>query len=558
MEVDSEKGVLEKIAAGGEVEEGTWLDLRADIIARLDETAHNVFPIPNLPPPPPPPAPTIEGRLISSPLPSSPLEHPSSQEANKENAPAERPAEPHDLVPGELPKQIDDMLTDIKKHLDTFRTDAPHTIQRLAELTLSPRAHYKALAPYLHAVDRVVRVTSGARTYPLPPAVSDMSGLELNGEEPKDPAESVTWSNPTVTALLGTDEALGGALLTPIPWLARRSPEGNGNGSDAGDAPAAGAQIHSEGTETIDGPNGMGRVETVSVSVNGIPSTGHGSARGVTQGELLRQEQRAGVVPVSQLARNQESSGGEDDKDKDSMEDEEDEAPHARGPEEIGVGDTGPQGTTTSYMGEDGVSMKGIDVEAAVGRKHEDERHAESGPGSGSGGVGDGKVKDDDDASSTSSTESGAGTKREAEQELESEHAKKIKDDEGVAHDAVAKEEQVTAGSADHSPPVPTATAATAATTATTAEAGSAGAQAESGPGPAPSTEPAETKDEDSVTDVDDGTATEEGEEGTQKKQKQKQKQKQNQKQKQKQKQQKKDEENTTEGGLDKKLEVSA
>ena len=129
----------------------------------------------------------------------------------------------------------------------------------------------------------------------------------------------------------------------------------------------------------IDGPNGPGGVETVSVSVNGVPSTrsesltisadnGATSLRmegGVTQGELLRQEQRAGVVPVSQLEGNRGDSDGLG---------EEDEVPHARGPEEIGMEDMGPQGSgSASQRGGSGVGMQGIDIEAAVGRKVEKE-----------------------------------------------------------------------------------------------------------------------------------------------------------------------------------------
>ena len=299
------------------------------------------------------------------------------------------------------------MLDGIKTHLNKFTTHAPHTIQRLAELTLNPRAHYTALASYLHAVDRVVLVTSGTSVFPMPPAVLDMSSLNVNGEEAKDPAATVAWSNPT-TAPLGSDEALGGALLTPIPWLTRRSPETNGE-------PAPGAQIHSEGTETIDGPNGAGSVETVSVSVNGVPSTGH--ARGVTQGELLRQEQRAGVVPVNQLSRSQESPGEEGER---RADEEEDEIPHARGPEEIGVNDTGPQGVTTSYVGEDGVDMQGIDLEAAVGRKHDEE--APPAPADT-----EAKVEDSRQSPGAESVSS-TGTKREAEQELESDTPKKVKE----------------------------------------------------------------------------------------------------------------------------------
>ncbi|POR34478.1 Uncharacterized protein TPAR_05319 [Tolypocladium paradoxum] len=414
MEANSDTEALAKIAAGGAVEEGSWPAIRTDILARLDKIAHNDFHIPNLPPP------AAQPRLLS-PLPSSPPEH-SSQEANKENAPVERPAAepPQALEPGELPKQIADLLAGIKSHLEKFTTHAPHTIQRLAELALHPRAHYKALASYLHAVDRVVQVTSGTHVYPLPPAIPDMSALNVNGEEGKDPAATVAWSNPT-TAPLGSDEALGGALLTLIPWLSRRSPESNGE-------PAPGAQIHSEGTETIDGPNGMGSIETVSVSVNGVPSTGH--ARGVTQGELLRQEQRAGVVPVNQLSRNQEAPSEEGGR---RVDEEEEETPHARGPEEIGVNDTGPQGATTSYVSEDGVDMRAIDLEAAVGRKRDEEAPPPR----------DTEVKAEDPKRSPSAESMGStGTKREAEQELESETPKKVKEsDEEEAVDAKTAQE---------------------------------------------------------------------------------------------------------------------
>lgn len=388
------------------------------------------------------------------------------------------------------------MLVDIKKHLESFKRYPPHTMQRLAELMLRPKAHYRALASYLHAVDRVVRVSSATNMYPLPPAIFDMSKLGLNGEDARDAdaAAHVAWSNPAVAAL-GTDEALGGALLTPIPWLTRCSPEestdgdgdgdgdgdaeGNGNGDGNGETsstptstlttpPAGGLQIHSEATETIDGPNGVGSIETVSVSVNGIPSTGH-HTRGITQGELLRQEQRAGVVPLGQLTRAQESSAPEEDaqallsrgqpeqerrqqnqdqdqerqrqqqqqqQDSHTGQTDEDEVPHARGPDEIGIEDTGLQGNTKSYISQDGsVSMQGIDLEAALGRrKHSDTQRpsALSSSAAASDDKNDVKetVDDEDDgdenASSTSSTE-GTGTKREPPQELEGEHAKKMK-----------------------------------------------------------------------------------------------------------------------------------
>ncbi|KAG5928241.1 hypothetical protein E4U42_001074 [Claviceps africana] len=473
MDADHETETLIKIASGEPIDEASWLELRPLLLARLDKIAHHDFSIPRLPPPRPRLV-TVTATATANTSTTAADQNTTdgggragSQEADKENAPTGAD------VSGELPKQINDMLLDINKHLETFRSYPPHTIQRLAELLLRPKAQYRALAPYLHAVDRVVRVSSTTNTYPLPPAIFDMSKLGPNGEDARNgdaAAAHVAWSNPTVAAL-GTDESLGGALLTPIPWLTRRSPEGSndGEGEENEEMPTAagGAQIHSEATETIDGPNGVGSIETVSVSVNGIPSTGH-HTRGVTQGELLRQEQRAGVVPVSQLERaqepepepepeperdddgqppsrqgqqeqpGQERHGQGQDKDQEKQQqqqqqqqqdsdvvgqtDDDDEVPHARGPDKIGIEDTGPQGNTASYMEQDGsVSMQRIDVEAALGRKDGPEQQSA---------LSSSAVTDDDDddgASSASSAEI-AATKREAQQDLGGDHKKMKKD----------------------------------------------------------------------------------------------------------------------------------
>ncbi|RDA87072.1 hypothetical protein CP532_0198 [Ophiocordyceps camponoti-leonardi (nom. inval.)] len=374
-----------------------------------------------------------------------------------------------------LPRQIVAQLDAIKTQLRHFSSNPPHTIQRLAELLLNPLAHYRALASYLHAVDRVVNVTSGTDVYPLPlPVVPDLSaGRDVNNGEDNhhhqnNPAANVSWGNSTSSApapALGSDEALGGALLTPVPWLtttattatagaaatttaidaaasssssssstSTSSPPSTSTASNTGSKTASGARIHSEGTQTIDGPNGMGRIETVSVSVNGVPSTGH--ARGVTQGELLRQEQRAGVIPVSQLSRNRGagvvSSAAAatsttsthidhvgDDKDvvvDDDQDEVNDSIPHLRGPDHVGVSDTGPQPSTAA--GEAGVQMHNIDVEAAVGRRSDAP-------------VRDGSRIEADDNHGSPSTlddETPSGTKREAEIPLETEAPKRAKE----------------------------------------------------------------------------------------------------------------------------------
>ncbi|KAK1254879.1 hypothetical protein MKX08_008874 [Trichoderma sp. CBMAI-0020] len=455
MEVDSDNGLLGKTAAGELVESEAWPALRDEILSRLDKIARDEFPIPKLPPPLPRPRP-LDTRALS-PLSSSPAER-SFEDANKENenesenAPggeqppstdetepvaASQPPPPAPPAPSSpqspsrseeqsddvLPKQLADMVGEIKSHIGSFKSYPPHTIQRIAELILYPRAHYKALASYLHALDRVSAVTSGTNTYPLPPPIPDMSAIQLNGDEPNDPAMAVSWSNPTSVAV-GSDEALGGALLTPIPWLTRGTPPPE----TAIEAPV-GAQIHSESTETIEGPNGVGSIETVSVSINGVPSMGH--SRGVTQGELLRQEQRAGIVPVTQLTKSNdmvgegEQSEASEDQPMDDGDDEE--APHARGPDEIGVGDTGLQSETTSLMGEDGVEMEGIDLEAAVGRKHADDKSESSVPGE------EKSTTDEPAASSAERAKSpsaeSVSSKREAEDDLEDVVAKKVKED---------------------------------------------------------------------------------------------------------------------------------
>ena len=201
-------------------------------------------------------------------------------------------------------------------------------------------------------------VSSPLTVFPLPQAVLPNTGGLLNG----------TTSVPnSQAATLGSDESLGGALLTPIPWLHSRGQN----------------ELISESTEMVQGPNGAGRIETVTVGMlsgmaprqepaasptvsqiasshpdgETLPSTGP-----VTQGELLRQEQQAGIVlnnPHSMTTSPTRTTFGEGEGGGTVVEtvETEEEAPHARGPEIIGMEDTGPQ--------KQGVSL---DIEGAVGR----------------------------------------------------------------------------------------------------------------------------------------------------------------------------------------------
>jgi hypothetical protein len=313
---------------------------------------------------------------------------------------SQQQADSIETQPGTLPP---DLLSSYQfsAHLlsTAFAHSPPYTIQRLAELILYPRKHYRFLPAYLRALDRVVSVSSPVSDFPLPTGIiGGNNGFLTNGDA--SPNNGIHERNG-----LGSDESLGGALLTPIPWL------GSNNGINAGGSQSDG-ELHTEGTETIQGPNGAGSIETVSVTVNGVPSASSASHTspntstpasptlseqsdastgsstgsteqqlreqgGVTQGELLRQEQEAGVIPVAQttprrtlmasgaMAVGREGLLGDSAAHEgpiEAMDDRPEEHPHARGPEIIGMEDMGPQHQP--------VGEQRIDMQAAVGRSH--------------------------------------------------------------------------------------------------------------------------------------------------------------------------------------------
>ncbi|KAI9848762.1 MAG: hypothetical protein M1837_006849 [Sclerophora amabilis] len=380
----SDDELLESAAAGDGLDSKQWPGLLERILPRLDRIVHNEFPIPKVQ------APTLVPTYKDDRPPTLPREKSSSQAssqnsqtANKENAPPKspqsRPAVPAfpsadsqdeesnskappttSSVNGSLPPQLSSILSSVNDTLAKgFAESPPYTIQRLAELILRPRMHYRSLASYLRALDRVVSVSSAAGRFPLPAITSSGAndvGL-LNG------ANNFVGSGSSF-APLGSDESLGGALLTPIPWL-RNEPPG---------------EVRTESKQLVDGPNGAGSIETVSVSIHGISSTSPTSqlsdslreAGAVTQGELLRQEQEAGVVPVAQTFGRQTRSAtaippGESEEN--APKTEEEERPHARGPDVVGVEDMGPQDKDAGPKG------GAFDVEAALGRtNHKEEK----------------------------------------------------------------------------------------------------------------------------------------------------------------------------------------
>lgn len=250
--------------------------------------------------------------------------------------------------PGTLPPQLLSLLSSLRSTLKTsFATAPPHTAQRLAELILRPTHHYRTLPSYLRALDRVLSVSSPANVFPLPVVGSSMAsanGRLLNGS-----------STPDSSNTPGGDDFVGGAVLTPIPWLNVT----NMASYLSGERPYM-SDLRTESTSLIDGPNGAGSLETVTVSMNGI------SRR--ARDELPGRPERMGAGPLSShpLHENPHShshphphphphsngtvpstmdddvSGVEMEDDMD--EEEEEERAIARGPDVIGMEDIGPQG----------------------------------------------------------------------------------------------------------------------------------------------------------------------------------------------------------------------
>ncbi|KAK5171037.1 uncharacterized protein LTR77_004181 [Saxophila tyrrhenica] len=432
----SSEQILEEAAQDGSLDVAEWPRVLESLLQRLHDIVHNEFPLPSLPLPAPIPS-SIDPEVVAStppallssepgpkdeelpdadestePLPSSqdstkendaPIDiaarsHPPGFEVNRTSHPVQ-PRDTEEAQSGTLPPDLLSIYTSSTRTLEyDFAHSPPYTIQRLAELALYPKKHYRFLPAYLRALDRIVSVSSPASDFPLPSLQhSSHGGFLTNGDANHANGNSERDG-------LGSDESLGGALLTPIPWLRNNgfghtnSQQSNGNEGE----------FRSESTETIEGPNGAGSIETVSVTINGVPSAtslahtspaphsptlseqsdaSSSSSSGpteaemreqgaVTQGELLRQEQEAGVIPLSQSAHRRpllaagavavgrESSGAAGGAPQrtpaESTEDRPpEESPHARGPDEIGMEDMGPQHTSLDA---------GLDMAAAVGR----------------------------------------------------------------------------------------------------------------------------------------------------------------------------------------------
>lgn len=317
---------------------------------------HTEFPLPVSPPPEephvfassdsPPPNHNIaiqDGSRSPRPLPPVPAFDSSTSTTMSRVPESELPSQTSSTpdIPHTLTAQLQSITSTLRTY---FSEKPPHTIQRLAELVLAPTKYYRTLPAWLRAVDRVISVSSTADIFPLPTAQplppSMVDTVMVNGVSPNsNGTDSSSGSNGNSLSSfgwahdnLGSDESLGGALLTPIPWLR------NGDATSLSSPPPA-----------------MASSDRLDVEVDMVPSRDDGA---VTQGELIRMEQERGIVPMSQGTHRVESARPADE---DGAGD--DAVPHATGPDVVGVQDMGLQ--------------DGQGVELQLGRKPPEEEQGE-------------------------------------------------------------------------------------------------------------------------------------------------------------------------------------
>jgi hypothetical protein len=132
------------------------------------------------------------------------------------------------------------------------------------------------------------------------------------------------WNNEDNT-VLGSDESLGGALLTPIPWL-RNGASGGSGSEESGDFESG------ETDDLLGSPIEL--LSSTTAITNGHSTIPEREDGAVMQGEL-RQEQEAGVVSVGHNCSENPDMMIDEDGDSDE------EIPHARGPAVVGAVDVG-------------------------------------------------------------------------------------------------------------------------------------------------------------------------------------------------------------------------
>ncbi|KAJ5086698.1 hypothetical protein NUU61_008005 [Penicillium alfredii] len=225
-----DEDLLGTAANGGSIDLEKWASMVAPLLERLDYIVYNAFPMPQVPSESHdqqsfPSLPSQQSETNTIPPESSNKENsspnqtqtaPTGSPPSSERVPDSQPQASADKRSDTLPPPLALLLNSIRSSINSLFTEKPpHTIQRLAELVLRPTAHYRTLPAYLRAVDRVVSVTSGADIFPF----QTPSGPETSLNGPLHSNPGGTYLGPDYSHGLGSDESLGGALLTPIPWL---------------------------------------------------------------------------------------------------------------------------------------------------------------------------------------------------------------------------------------------------------------------------------------------------------------------------------------------------
>ncbi|GJJ12077.1 hypothetical protein Clacol_006318 [Clathrus columnatus] len=150
-------------------------------------------------------------------------------------------------------KEAKEAQQHIFDHLDDFDDAPPFTIQRLCELCLWPRKHYKTISKYLRAVERTILVTSTKAIYP---------DEEAEGQ----PALTSYPDNESVK--LATTP-----VFSPIPFLhldARRSRSPSPCELEATRHPGKQTSSQESKTTTSSTPKGLGLVDELD-----DPNPGH-------------------------------------------------------------------------------------------------------------------------------------------------------------------------------------------------------------------------------------------------------------------------------------------
>lgn len=127
------------------------------------------------------------------------------------------------------PQQISDLKSQLDNTLDTFSQKAPFTLQRLAELALY--APYDSLPKYIRAINRCLLVSSSQSDFPSDqPWSTTMASAQLHPSITHPLGADTTLSLRSRSHSISSQSSASSSsshsttLLSPIPWLLKRSP----------------------------------------------------------------------------------------------------------------------------------------------------------------------------------------------------------------------------------------------------------------------------------------------------------------------------------------------